>query len=465
MADSTATADRAPDMLEHGAATATPADAAEARALPLTTRFTLGPRITGVQKAFLDLHGFLVFAEVARRDELEAILADVDRIEAEWLAEKREQVYGIPLYVGQGLDGRPFIQRFAFTSMFSDRIRDFVRDRRFEPVRRLIGDNARVGDNEKDGVVFNRNLNVPGTTYRSLGWHTDGLRDLFYLRGIKPQLNVGLHFDRCTAKTGGLDLVKAVDNLQPGAWKQPGLVQAAEAFAELAGKGYLMSGSEALSHTEAQAAWCQKKAAFIPCGSWLESEQKDVTPAGFDMVMGTVPARSSSAIASTSSRGSTSSSAEGATTLPLETTGRVWRSAKRRLRTSNTMLPALVTRPAAPPARMRSHASDSISSIASQWSYPAVVDSRTSPGTSAFRSVRAASSSVAASSANAARISGAFSGSRRRSRRSSKSANPRSGGWTTAQRASARRAVGLDATRRHSASNSACRFGRNWFSF
>ncbi|GAA4965148.1 N-acetylglucosamine/diacetylchitobiose ABC transporter substrate-binding protein [Actinoplanes utahensis] len=94
------------------------------------------------------------------------------------------------------------------------------------------------------------------------------------------------------AKTGGLDLVKAVDNLEPAAWRQPGLTQAAEAFAELAGKGYLMSGSEALSHTEAQAAWCQRKAAFIPCGSWLEAEQKDVTPAGFDMVMGTVPAAS-----------------------------------------------------------------------------------------------------------------------------------------------------------------------------
>jgi len=93
------------------------------------------------------------------------------------------------------------------------------------------------------------------------------------------------------AKTGGPELVKAVDNLQPGAWKQPGLVQAATAFAELAGKGYLMSGSEALSHTEAQAAWCQRKAAFIPCGSWLESEQKGVAPAGFDMVMGAVPGR------------------------------------------------------------------------------------------------------------------------------------------------------------------------------
>ncbi|MEV6305997.1 N-acetylglucosamine/diacetylchitobiose ABC transporter substrate-binding protein [Actinoplanes sp. NPDC051861] len=110
------------------------------------------------------------------------------------------------------------------------------------------------------------------------------------------------------AKIGGLDLVKAVDNLLPDAWTQPGLTQAAEAFAELAGKGYLMSGSEALSHTEAQAAWCQKKAAFIPCGSWLESEQKDVTPAGFDMVMGTVPVPAGSALPVTAIQAASSES-------------------------------------------------------------------------------------------------------------------------------------------------------------
>ncbi|MET8044338.1 N-acetylglucosamine/diacetylchitobiose ABC transporter substrate-binding protein [Micromonospora sp. NPDC005215] len=95
------------------------------------------------------------------------------------------------------------------------------------------------------------------------------------------------------AKTGGPSLVKAVDNLEPNAWKAPGLIGAAEAFAELAGKGYIMSGSEALSHTEAQAAWSQGKAAFIPCGSWLESEQKGVTAPSFDMVMGPVPSRTS----------------------------------------------------------------------------------------------------------------------------------------------------------------------------
>jgi N-acetylglucosamine transport system substrate-binding protein len=96
------------------------------------------------------------------------------------------------------------------------------------------------------------------------------------------------------AKTGGPALIQAVDNLEPNAWQAPGLLAAAEAFAELAGKGYLMAGSEALSHTEAQAAWSQGKAAIIPCGSWLESEQQGVTGPNFDMVMAPVPSRTAS---------------------------------------------------------------------------------------------------------------------------------------------------------------------------
>lgn len=187
--------------------------ASEVDQLPLSTRFELGAEITPIQNAFFDKHGFILFSKVADQSELDAIYSEICRIQDLWLSEKRSKVFGIPLFVGKDHLGNPFIQRFAFTSMFSDVIRDFVRDGRFEPVRRLVGDNARVGDNERDGVVFNRNLNVPGTTYQNLGWHTDGLRDIFYLRGIKPQLNVGLHFDRCTAANGGLRII-------PGTHKQ-----------------------------------------------------------------------------------------------------------------------------------------------------------------------------------------------------------------------------------------------------
>lgn len=186
---------------------------AEVDRLPLSHRFELGDELTPIQKAFFDRHGFIVFAQVASQDELDAIYGEICRIQRQWLAEGRKKVFGIPLFVGKDHEGQPFIQRFAFTSMFSDLVRSFVRDPRFEPVRRLVGENARVGDDEKDGVVFNRNMNVLGSAYSRLGWHTDGLRDAFYLRPIAPQLNVGLHFDECTASTGGLRVI-------PGTHKQ-----------------------------------------------------------------------------------------------------------------------------------------------------------------------------------------------------------------------------------------------------
>lgn len=185
----------------------------EAAVLPIATRFTLGSRITPVQAAFLDLHGFLVFAQVARTDEVQQILAELARIEQQWLTEQRSEVFGIPLFTGRSDEGQPLIQRFPFTSCFSDYIKTFVRDDRFAPVRGLIGAETRVGDQEKDGVVINRYINVPGSVYPKLGWHTDGLRDLFYLRMPKQMLNVGLHFDRIKKEDGGLRLL-------PGTHKQ-----------------------------------------------------------------------------------------------------------------------------------------------------------------------------------------------------------------------------------------------------
>ncbi len=179
----------------------------EAASLSLSTRFELGREISDVQRAFLDLNGFLVFSRVAAETEVRTILEELERIEREWLAEARSEVFGIPLFKGRTDDGQTRIQRFPFTSCFSEYIRDFVRDDRFAPVRGLVGQNTRVGDREKDGVVINRYINEPGSVYPRLGWHTDGLRDLFYLRMPKQMLNVGLHFDRIKKEDGGLRLI------------------------------------------------------------------------------------------------------------------------------------------------------------------------------------------------------------------------------------------------------------------
>lgn len=174
---------------------------------PLNTRFMLGPEITPIQQAFFDAHGFLVFHQVASPEEVEMIAGELEAIQAQWLEEGRTKVNGIPLFVGSDPDGKPFISRFAFTSMFSEKLREFVLDERFEPIRKMVGEDARVGHDEKDGMVVNRYVNVNGSAYKSLGWHTDGLRDLAYLRMPQAMFNVGLHLDKVTKEDGGLRLI------------------------------------------------------------------------------------------------------------------------------------------------------------------------------------------------------------------------------------------------------------------
>jgi ectoine hydroxylase-related dioxygenase (phytanoyl-CoA dioxygenase family) len=188
-------------------APAPPDPALDGAALPLSTRFTLGAEITPQQRAFFDRHGFLVFHQVATAAELEALQAALDEVQARWFAEGRREVNGIPLFLGEDPDGRAYVQRFTFTSAFSPVVRAFVLDPRFEPVRRMVAEDARVGHDEMDGVVVNRYVNTPGSAYPGLGWHTDGLRDIAYLRMPKPMFNVGLHFDRITAADGGLRLI------------------------------------------------------------------------------------------------------------------------------------------------------------------------------------------------------------------------------------------------------------------
>lgn len=177
------------------------------KAPPIGTKFRLGPEITPEQRAFLEEHGYLHFEGVLSPDEVALVASEIDAVEARWLAEGRTHVNGIPLFFGKKVDGSKGIQRFAFTSLFSKGLSALVRDPRFEPVRGLVGTEARVGEDEKDGLVVNRFLNVPGSVAPRLGWHTDGLRDLFYLRMPQQMLNVGLHLDECPAENGGLRLL------------------------------------------------------------------------------------------------------------------------------------------------------------------------------------------------------------------------------------------------------------------
>src|SRR5690606_8410366 len=94
-------------------------------------------------------------------------------------------------------------------------------------------------------------------------------------QGLYPQYMRSV-FDQLVYKSGGWDATLKLDNLAEDAWTQEPAVTALQALQALYDNGYIMEGTEGLSHTEAQTFWIQGDAVFIPCGSWLENEMKDV---------------------------------------------------------------------------------------------------------------------------------------------------------------------------------------------
>ena len=82
-----------------------------------------------------------------------------------------------------------------------------MNDVRFEPIKALVGKDVRIGHNEQDGIVINRYVNAEGSVRSGLGWYTDGLRDIFYLRKPQQMLNFGLHLDKVNKDEDGLRLL------------------------------------------------------------------------------------------------------------------------------------------------------------------------------------------------------------------------------------------------------------------
>ncbi len=169
--------------------------------------FTLGPSLTEAQLTFFHTHGFIRFRGVATPAECDQLADALESLSERFTEEDRGTVLGIPLQYWVRPDGRRYVQRFAYTSHYSQSIANFVNDSRFEPVRQLCGEDARLAEVEKDGVVVNDFIHDEGSTWRRLGWHTDGLRDLFYLTMPEPMLNVGLYLDDCPREKGGVRLI------------------------------------------------------------------------------------------------------------------------------------------------------------------------------------------------------------------------------------------------------------------
>jgi N-acetylglucosamine transport system substrate-binding protein len=82
------------------------------------------------------------------------------------------------------------------------------------------------------------------------------------------------------AKIGGADVLKAIDNLEDGAWTSAAVKQAAAAWAEVGAK-YTDKAFLGLKHTDVQLQQNQYKLALYPSGDWLQNEQAKETPPDF----------------------------------------------------------------------------------------------------------------------------------------------------------------------------------------
>ena len=95
-------------------------------------------------------------------------------------------------------------------------------------------------------------------------------------------------------KEGGVEVQKNLDRLEADAFEQDSVVTAYAAIEDAVAAGYFLSGGAGIKHTEAQAQWVTGKAVMYPSGSWIENEQKGITPEDYEMVGVPTPQLSSS---------------------------------------------------------------------------------------------------------------------------------------------------------------------------
>ncbi|SFO71685.1 Ectoine hydroxylase-related dioxygenase, phytanoyl-CoA dioxygenase (PhyH) family [Chitinophaga sp. YR627] len=175
--------------------------------------FTLGNVLTGEQQSFFEENGYIHFSNFLTPEQVQEIVSASEDVQQRWISGNVEKVNGVPVKYGKDLDGQPIVQRFAFINQHTRVLSDLLKDNRLQALLQLIGPGARLGENEKDGMVLNHYVNGPESTFTKMGWHTDGLRDIFLHGKLNPMLNVGIHLSNLRPENGGLRII-------PGTHKQ-----------------------------------------------------------------------------------------------------------------------------------------------------------------------------------------------------------------------------------------------------
>lgn len=169
--------------------------------------FELGDRLTDEQREFLDTVGFIRFKGFASKSVVRELAAEVEEIDARLIREGRTHINGVPLIIGQRQDGQRYVQRMCFASLFGEKLHRFLQDPRFRGVLEVAGPDFRIGERERDGLVVNHYRREEGSAFSRQGWHTDSLRDVFYLEKPRRYLNVGFYLDDSPITKGGVRII------------------------------------------------------------------------------------------------------------------------------------------------------------------------------------------------------------------------------------------------------------------
>jgi hypothetical protein len=174
----------------------------------LTDQFVLGAEgVTPIQLAFFREFGFIHYHNFFSPEEINKAQTAIAAIEKEWIHASVEKINGIPIKYGKDENGLPIVQRFAFASLHNEYLHQMLKDGRLQSLKLFIGPGARLAEHEKDGLVINHYINTGQSNFTRLGWHTDGLRDLFTQLKIEPMLNIGIYIDDSPKEKGGLRII------------------------------------------------------------------------------------------------------------------------------------------------------------------------------------------------------------------------------------------------------------------
>ncbi|HEY9044256.1 MAG TPA: phytanoyl-CoA dioxygenase family protein [Ohtaekwangia sp.] len=176
-------------------------------------KFTFEGKLTQEQITFFQQNGFIHFEGYASRETVEEIIHSTEQVQRRWVENNVQKINGVPIKYGVDENGQTIVQRFAFTNQHSEAVKNFANNAALQELKVLMPEGARLGLEEKDGVVFNHYVNTEGSNFYHMGWHTDSARDIFYGKKVAPMLNIGFYLDDSSTDKGGLRVL-------PGTHKQ-----------------------------------------------------------------------------------------------------------------------------------------------------------------------------------------------------------------------------------------------------